>query len=263
VKTAAKILAAFVGCCVLGIVSTHASNPSADSQKDTPEAEFQMARMKYRTFGGGGSHGYFQPWWAIDYPLAEEHFFPALRRSTNIQVADEERHLEITDDQVFEYPFLFMQQPGRGNWSPNAIEAARLREYCQRGGFLLVDDLHSEYDWAIFASAMRRVFPDRPIVDIPESDPLMHVFFDLDQRTAIPGERHLRMTRGGQIVAQMEGPPRWRGIYDDHGHLVVAINFNIDMGDSWEHADDPIYPVPMTALGYKLGINYIIYAMTH
>jgi hypothetical protein len=219
--------------------------------------------MKYRTFGGGGSHGIFQPWWAIDYPYAEEHFFPALRRSTNIQVADEERHLELMDDRIFEYPFMLMQQPGRGQWDPSPKEAARLREYLDRGGFLLIDDLHGEYDWAMFQRSMRRVFPDRPIVDIAESDAVNHVFFELDDKTAIPGERHLRMTRGGQIVAQLEGPPRWRGIYDEKERLMVAINFNSDMGDAWEHADDPYYPVPMTAFAYKLGINYIIYAMTH
>jgi hypothetical protein len=258
-----KTVAALIACLTAGFASTHAGIPTADTQSDSPEAEFQLVRMKYRTFGGGGSHGYFQPWWAIDYPLAEEHFFPALRRSTNIQVADEERHVDLADDLIFEYPFMFMQQPGRGEWSPSAYEASRLREYCMRGGFLLVDDLHSEYDWAIFQSSMRRVFPDRPIVDIPDSDPVMHIFFDLDERTAIPGARHLRMTRGGEIVAQMEGESRWRGIYDDQGRLMVAINFNIDMGDAWEHADDPYYPVPMTALAYKLGINYIIYSMTH
>jgi hypothetical protein len=259
--TALKIVSVCITCLVLGITITYARH-MADSSIDGPEAEFQLARVKYRTFGGGGSHGYVQPWWAIDYPLAEEHFFPALRRSTNLQIADEERHLELTDDRIFEYPFLFMQQPGRGEWNPTSLEAARLREYCLRGGFLLVDDLHSEYDWAIFYSSMRRVFPDRPIIEIPDADPLMHIFFDLGERTAIPGERHLRL-RGGQIIAQMEGPPRWRGIYDDKNRLMVAVNFNIDMGDAWEHADDPYYPVPMTALAYKLGINYIIYAMTH
>ena len=262
-KTAYKITGALTLLLVAGIATIHASGSKPDTQNDGPEAEFQLARVKYRTFGGGGSHGYFQPWWAIDYPLAEEHFFPALRRSTNIQVADEERHLDLMDDRIFEYPFLFMQQPGRGEWNPTSKEAARLREFCLRGGFLLVDDLHGEYDWAIFASAIKRVFPDRPIVDIPESDPLMHVFFDLDERTPIPGLRHLRYNGSGQIVARLEGPPRWRGIYNDHGYLMVAVNFNSDMGDSWEHADDPYYPVPMTALGYKLGINYIVYAMTH
>ena len=262
-KLALKSAAVLIICLLAGSASSQTANRSRDMGGNGPEAEFQMARMKYRTFGGGGSRGYYQPWWAIDYPLAEEHFFPALRRTTNVQVADEERHLELTDDRIFEYPFMFMQQPGRGNWRPTAQEAGRLREYCLRGGFLLVDDLHSEYDWAIFQAAIQRVFPDRPIVEIPEDDPLMHVFYDLDQRSPIPGQRHLRIGPGGQIVARMEGTPRWRGIYDDHHQLMVAINFNIDMGDSWEHADDPYYPVPMTALGYKLGINYVIYAMTH
>ena len=254
-------------CLTIGLLAGSASTqirvPRRDTNSNSSEAEFQLVRMIYRTFGGGGSHGYFQPWWAIDYPLAEEHFFPALRRMTTLWVADDERHLDLMDERIFEYPFMFMQQPGRGNWRPTEQEAANLREYLLRGGFLLVDDLHGEYDWTIFEAGMRRVFPDRPIVDIPEDDPLMHIFYDLDERTAIPGERHLRFNRSGQIVAQMEGRPRWRGIYDDKQHLMVAIDFNIDMGDAWEHADDPYYPVPMTALAYKLGINYVIYAMTH
>src|SRR5262244_2026265 len=100
-KTTIKVAAAFLICLVSGIVSSHA-RPPVDKHTDSPEAEFQLVRMKYRTFGGGGSHGYFQPWWAIDYPLAEEHFFPALRRSTNIQVADEERHLDLMDDRIYE-----------------------------------------------------------------------------------------------------------------------------------------------------------------
>jgi hypothetical protein len=222
-----------------------------------------MARVKYKTFGGGGSHGLIQPWWAIDYPLAEEHFFAALRRVTNLTVADDEAHLELTDVRIFQYPFLFLQQPGRGNWRPTDQEAARLREHLLRGGFLLVDDFHGNREWSIFETAMKKVLPDRPIVQIPLDDPLMHVFYHLDEDHPIPGERHLRMGPGGQIVARMEGTPSWRGIYDDHKRIMVAINFNIDMGDSWEHADDPRYPVPMTALGYKFGVNYIIYAMTH
>lgn len=221
-----------------------------------------MARVKYKTVGGAGSHGLIQPWWAIDYPFAEEHFFAALRRVTNITVSDVEAQLELTDKRIFEYPFLFLQAPGAGYWRPTEDEAVNLREHLMRGGFLLVDDFHGEYDWAIFQSAINRVFPDRRIVEIPESDPLMHIFYDLDERTPIPGERHLRGF-GGQYGLRMQGPPHWRGIYDDRDRLMVAINFNIDMGDSWEHADDPSYPVPMTALGYKFGVNYVIYAMTH
>ena len=257
-KTAFKAVAGVTFTFLVGIVSTPAQEEigSHDTLGHHPDAEFQLARVKYRTIGGGGSHGYFQPWWAIDYPLAEEHFFPALRRTTNVQVADDERHLELMDDRIYEYPFLFLQQPGRGNWRPTEKEAERLREHLLRGGFLLIDDLHGEYDWSIFENAIKRVFPDRPIVEIPQTDPLMHVFYDLDERLPIPGERHVRMGR-------MEGAPHWRGIYNDRNQLMVAINFNSDMGDGWEHADDPSYPVPYTALAYKLGINYVVYSMTH
>jgi hypothetical protein len=240
-----------------------ASSQTVPRFSSAPEAEFHLARMVYRTFGGAGSRFFRQPWWAIDYPMAEEHFLPALRRLTNLSVADDSRHLQVTDDEIFQYPFLFMQQPGQGNWRPSSVEAERLREYLLRGGFLLVDDLHGEYDWYVFESSMRMVWPDRPIVEIPEDDVLMNVFFDLKERTQIPGQRHLAFSRGGEIVAYMQGPPHWRGIYDDEGRLMVAINFNIDMGDAWEHADDPYYPVPMTGLAYQLGVNYVIYAMTH
>jgi hypothetical protein len=239
-----------------------APSASDNGRSELPQAEFQMARMMYRTRGGGGSHGYFQPWWAIDYPYAEEHFLPALARMTKISVADDSKHLPVTDDRIFDYPFLFMQQPGRGFWNPDEVEAARLREYLLRGGFLFVDDLHNQ-DWYIFEASMRRVFPDRPIVAIPPDDQVMHIFFDVDQTIQIPGKRHLRRTYGGQIVAQMEGPPGWRGIYDDDNRLMVVVNYNMDTGDAWEHADDPDYPVPMTATAYQIGVNYVIYSMTH
>jgi hypothetical protein len=109
---------------------------------------------------------------------------------------------------------------------------------------------------AVVQEAINDVLPGRAIVDVPEDDALMHILFDLDRRTQIPGERHLMGMR-------MAGPPHWRGIYDDKGRLMVAMNHNIDMGDAWEHADDPRYPTKMTATAYRFGVNYVIYAMTH
>jgi hypothetical protein len=245
------------------ILSFLAGNASSQTQLrrgriegDWPDGEFHMARVVYRTFGGAGSRGFIQPWWAIDYPYAEAHFLPALRRMTNMTVADDSIHLELSDERIFQYPFLFLQQPGQGGWSPNKTEATNLRQHLLRGGFLLVDDLHAQYDWSVFAAGMQRVFPDRPFVDIPETDTIMNIFYDLDQSIQVPGERHVRS-------GFMEGPARWRGIYDDYGRLMVAVNFNMVLGDAWEHADDPYYPVPMTAQAYKLGINYVLYALTH
>ena len=232
-------------------------------KENVPPAEFRVARIKYATNRTAGSRGISQPMWAVDYPQAEEHLFNAVRRVTNIDVAEDSIHLELSDERIFEYPFLFLQQPGQGNWRPTPDDAANLREHLTRGGFMLVDDFHGEYDWAVFQTAMRKVFPDRPIVEIPDDDPVLHIFYDVDEKTSIPGERHLGYSRSGEIAARMEGPPHWRGIYDEQKRLMVAMNFNMDMGDAWEHADDPYYPVPMTALAYKFGINYIIYAMTH
>lgn len=230
-----------------------------------PEAEFHMARMIYTIAGGFGrgfGWGPGRPWWGIDYPEAEFHFIQGLRRLTRVHTADDSRHLELTDPALFDYPWLFAQQVGR--WDISDAEVERLRDYLLRGGFLIVDDFHGGYEWEVFASVMRRVFPDRPIEDIPAEDTLLHVLYDLDQRTQIPGLRHLRRAPDGSIVAQMDGgPPQWRGIYDERGRLMVAINFNMDMGDAWEHADDAIYPEPMTALAYRFGINYLLYAMTH
>jgi hypothetical protein len=232
-------------------------------RENVREGEFRMARVKYSTRNRAGSRGISQPMWAVDYPQAEEHLFAALRRVTNIQIAEDSIHLDLTDNRIFNYPFLFMQQPGQGNWRPTGQEAANLREHLTRGGFLMVDDFHGERDWANFEAGMRMVFPDRRLVEIPDDDPLMHIFYDLDKNNPIPGARHLAFSRNGQFGVYMEGPPRWRGLYDDQNRLMVAANLNMDMGDAWEHADDPYYPGPMTALAYKFAINYVIYSMTH
>ncbi len=253
-------LVAFVAGCLLFLSAIAAQAPSGTA---APAAEFHMARLIYTIAGDGGGFrfGPGRPWWAIDYPEAEDHFLKGVRRLTRIDSTPDSRHVSLLDEAVFDYPWLFAQQVGR--WQLSDEETRRLREYLLRGGFLVVDDFHGQYEWQVFQSAMQRVFPDHTIVELPAGDPLLHILYDLDQRTQIPGRRHLRRAANGEIVAQLAGPPHWRGIYDESGRLLVAINFNMDMGDAWQHADDPIYPEPMTALAYRFGINYILYAMTH
>ena len=225
-----------------------------------PLAEFHLARMHYESPGCAGRRGCGSRWWSIDYPDAEIHFLPALIRFTRLDVAYDSAHVNLKDPELFDYPFLFLQQPGQDPWMPTDIEAERLREYLLRGGFLVADDFHGQWEWQRFELAMQRVLPGRPIVDIAEDDLLLNIVFDLNQDTQIPGERHL-MGFGGP--ARMDGPPHWRAIYDDDGRMLVAINHNIDMGDAWEHADDAHYPLEMTSLAYRFGVNYVIYAMTH
>jgi hypothetical protein len=102
------------------------------------------------------------------------------------------------------------------------------------------------------------VFPERPIVDSPNDDPIFHTVFDLDDRYQIPGAEHLGTgyKKDGRVA-------RWEGIYDDKGRIMVAISLNSDIGDSWEWADEPRYPLRFSQLGVRIGVNYVVYAMTH
>jgi hypothetical protein len=221
-----------------------------------PTNEFHFTRMFYN--GNGYDRGWGGGSWTTDYPEAEYHFTMGVSRLSRVDVGSESRMLQLTDDTLFNYPWLYAVEVGR--WYLNDTEAARLREYLLRGGFLMTDDFHGSRQWASFLESMQRVFPDRPIVEIEESDEVMHVLYDLNERIQIPGIAALRF---GQTYEQDGVQPHWRGIYDDAGRLMVAINFNMDLGDAWEHADDPFYPEPMTGLAYRFAVNYVVYAMTH
>ena len=227
-----------------------------------PERELHLARLAFVADPRGG-WGPGRPWWRIDWPEAEAHFLDGLARHTSIDVAADSVHVTLRDDALFDYPWLLAQQVGR--WTLSDAEAARLREYLERGGFLLVDDFHGGAQWDTFAAAMRRVLPGHRVEELAADDPLLQVFHELDQRTQIPGRRHIvGIDPDGEAIVRMpHSPPRWRGLRDTRGQLVVAINFNMDMGDAWEHADDPYYPIAMTSLAYRFGINYVLYAMTH
>jgi hypothetical protein len=208
--------------------------------------------------GNGYDRGWGGGSWTTDFPEAEYHFTMGVGRLTRVDIGEQARMLQITDDTIFNYPWLYAVEVGR--WYLDDVEAARLREYLLRGGFLMTDDFHGTWQWAAFMDSMQRVFPDRPVVEITDQDEVFHVLYDLDQRIQIPGIAALRF---GQTYEQDGVTPHWRGIYDDSGRLMVAINFNMDLGDAWEHADDAFYPETMTTLAYRFAVNYVIYAMTH
>ena len=224
---------------------------------DPDGSEFYFARLVYDG-GMGGGWGWRRGGWATDYPEAEYHFMQGVNRLTNVDADREGKLVRPLDDELFEYPWLYAVEVGR--WYLTQEEADRIREYLLRGGFLMVDDFHGTYQWAGFLDSMQRVFPDRPILEIESDASILHVLYDLDQRIQVPGRQYIR----SGVTYERDGyVPHWRGIYDDEGRLMVAINFNMDLGDAWEHADWPEYPEPMTALAYRFGINYIVYAMTH
>jgi hypothetical protein len=245
----------FLKACVattLALTVLAAAGDDLSGAPSWPSEELHFARMVYS--GGGGWGGS----WDTDWPEAEQHFTMGVRRLTRVQIGEQARIVEVTDDTIFDYPWLYAVEVGR--WYLDDAEAARLREYLLRGGFLMTDDFHGSVQWANFVESMQRVFPDRPIVEIPDDDEVKHVLYDLEERIQIPGIWPLMR---GMTYEQDGSTPHWRGIYDDAGRLMVAINFNMDLGDAWEHANDPRYPEPMTGLATRFAVNYVIYAMTH
>lgn len=251
---------AFVAALCVGALTSAvvwAQNRIQPSAAREAPGEFQFVRLAYNANEYGRGWGRRQMW-QTDWPDAEHHFVRGVSRLTRIDAAEQGQILGALDDDIFDYPWIYAVEVGY--WSLSRREAAHLRDYLLRGGFLMVDDFHGPWEWASFLVSMERVFPDRPIVDIPEHDPAFHVVYDLDHRIQIPSRQYsftgLTHEKGGVT-------PHWRGIYDDDGRLMVAINHNMDIGDAWEHADWPDYPENMTALAYRFGINYLVYAMTH
>jgi len=258
-------------------IATLAQRFAVQDQESEPrpsfpsKAEFHFIRVEYtdrpeyhRRWGFASRGGRGEGWWMVDWPDADDHFTAGVKRLTRIDTG-EPLHMRLTDDRLFEHPWIYATQTGW--WGLTDAECARLREYLRRGGFLVVDDFWGAEQWENFRETMNRVLPNQPITDLSESDSVMHVLYDIQDsdRTFIPGTRHLRRGPGGTVVLQQpEGTaPAWRAIYDDEKHLIVAVNFNTDVGDAWEYADSPMYPEQMTALAYRYGINYLIYSMTH
>jgi hypothetical protein len=218
------------------------------------KTEFVFGRLRYSS--GYGS--YRRGGWATDYPKADRQFLQGVRRLTRIHTRSVEQVVDIDSDDIYLYPWIYAVEVG--GWGFSEKQARRLREYLDRGGFLMVDDFHGEYEWDMFEAGMKQVYPDRPIIELEPGDGALHVLYNLEQRFQVPGIQYLR---SGSTSEKGGITPRWRGIYDGKGRLVVAICHNMDLGDAWEWADIPSYPEHFASLAYRVAINYIIYSMTH
>jgi hypothetical protein len=197
--------------------------------------------------------------WTQDYPRADRHLANAVRRLTRVQARSVEQPVNLDDgDDVYNWPWLCAGE--MGDWKLTHPQARKLRDYLLRGGFLVLDDFWGTEEWDRFMESMRLVFPDRQIVDIPDADSIFHTVFSIDDKFQIPGQWALRR---GSTYRNDGSVPRWRGIYDDRGRLMVAMCFNSDVGDSWEWADDPNFPEKYSALGIRLGVNFVVYSLTH
>lgn len=220
------------------------------------KTEFVIGRLMYKSVSRG-----FRRYssWTIDYPRADRHLAAALRRLTRTQVRSVEQPVSLDDDDdVYNWPFLYAVEVG--HWDLTDAQAAKLRDYLLRGGFLMCDDFHGTDEWEGFMESMRKVFPDREVVDIESSDPIFHVLYDLDDKYQVPGAQYLYT---GRTFERDGYDAHWRGVYDDKGRLMVALNHNMDLGDAWEWSDDPRYPEKWASLAYRIAVNYVVYALTH
>jgi hypothetical protein len=222
-------------------------------------AEWVFARLMYPSRGWGSQWLYGGTSWTIDYPRGDRHIAALVRRLSVIDARSVEQPVNLDDgDDVFNWPWLYAVEVGQ--WDLTDDQAAQLREYLLRGGFLMVDDFHGSREWQSFVEGMQRVFPDRPIVDLPDDDPIFHTFWDLEERQQIPGYQFLFT---GQRYEQDGFDAHWRGIYDNEGRVMVAICHNMDLGDAVEWSDTPAYPQELSAIAMRTFLNYIVYAMTH
>ena len=141
-----------------------------------------------------------------------------------------------------------------------------MREYLLRGGFFMADDFHGAFEWDVFEKGIRKAFPDREIRDIPDDDPILHTVYDIKERDSDsrdgPPAGGITSGRNSPTGPEDGKGAHWRGIYDDHGRIMVAISYNSDIGDAWEYADHSSYPMPYADLAMRLGVDYILYAMT-
>lgn len=220
--------------------------------------EFFFTRGIY----SGGDNEEWGPRWAIDYPKAEQQFLVALRRLSVIDAYEAENAIALDDPELRRFPFLYMLEVGSMALSEGEVEG--LRAYLEAGGFAVIDDFWGTWAWANFEAEMRRVFPERPIVEVPPEHPVFHIFYDIGEIVQVPNLRQGWYAASGGPTHEYDGyVPHVRGIFDDDGRLMMLINWNTDMGDAWEWADDPHYPLRFSTYAFEMGINFVIYAMTY
>ncbi len=201
--------------------------------------------------------------WSQDFPRADRHFSLAVRRLTRLHVRSVEQIVNLDEGDAYDWPWLYAVQVGE--WGLTDKQGQALREYLLRGGFFMADDFHGDSEWQEFESRIKKAFPEKTIVDIPDNDPIFHTVYDLNERYQVPGQAHVgRGYKDGIGATRGSGQgAHWRAIYDDKGRVMIAISYNSDIGDAWEWADDPWYPEKFSDLAIRLGVNYIVYSMTH
>lgn len=206
------------------------------------DGRFTFARLSYRS---GSS-------WSHDYPRGDEHFMNIVGTVTSIDphVEGETNIFALDDPELFKYPVAYMAEPG--GWQMSEAEVAGLKAYINKGGFLIFDDFRGN-DWYYFEAQMSRAVPGAIWVDMSMDHPIFHSFFDIDSMEIIPQYYD-------------SGTPMLRGLFEDNDpkkRLIAIANYNTDMSEFWEYSDTGFRSIDESNEAYKLGVNYIVYGITH
>ncbi len=249
-----------------GTRSSPGAHPAEAAQQVRDEVpgrfNFYWTRGIYTSYGRGWGYGYGYGRggggrsWATDYPKSDRQFVTVLKRLVRLNVSDWENAVPLDDPILRRFPLLYMVEVGQMEMTDEEVEG--LRSYLDAGGFLIVDDFWGIREWQIFEENFRRVYPNKAIVDLPLEHPLFSSYYNITEIKQVPAigrANYPAECRGCEATV--------RGVFDDDGRLMVVINFNTDLGDAWEWAEDPRYPLEYSTYAYEMGANMIVYAMSH
>ena len=229
-----------------------AAPPQAQSLEDFKapyDGRYHFVRLRYEEAGGFGGRG--GAMWSHDFPRAERNFLRLVDEVTLVGTHTEGSNVFTLDDpELFSFPAAYIVEPGF--WHPSDEEVATLGTYLAKGGFLIVDDFRGPYELANLEQQLARALPGARVTPVDEADAIFDSFFRIDPRAVIP-------PYGGRA-------PAWYGIYEDNDparRLQVIINYNNDIAEYWEFSDYGFYPIDLSNEAYKLGVNYVVYALTH
>lgn len=239
-----------------GVDDVGTAPPQARQDFNVPyDGLYHFVRVQYDSRGGRGG-GFFRrrgggALWAHDYPRAERNFLSILAETTYVPAQTEGSNvLRLDDPELFRYPIAYIVEVGY--WDPSDAEVAALGEYLRKGGFLIVDDFRGPYDLENLRLHLKRALPELDMVPVEDTDEVFDSFFRIVPREVIP-------PYGGE-------PPLWFGIYEDNDpsrRLMVIMNANNDIAEYWEFSDRGYYPIDLANEAYKLGVNYVVYGLTH
>jgi len=218
---------------------------------------FTFARIQYTSFSDRGRYDK----WQIDFPDSDLNFSFRLQQLTSLEVDPKGKIVRLTDPDLFDYPFIYLIEPGHMYLTED--EVLGLRHYLENGGFMMVDDFWGEREWYQFYTQLRRVFPDKEPVELPLEHEIFHCVYELKVKPQVPSIRHaLSGLRTERYDAQ---EAHYRALYDDDGRMMAIICHNTDLGDGWEReGEDPRYFEQYSEkYAYPMGINIVVYAMTH